>query len=118
MNSCNTIVINCIDTLCKSTCLNSFKGESVIDYIILHDNLFEVEEQTVSAKYVKDSFKVWEEGLTVISDHRLITCNLEISPGKRQSEIMNTQKIQAKTGKIQGWRRRDNGDHKYWDKLQ
>src|ERR1700761_6611460 len=95
MNSCNMVILNGIDTLSKYTCINGYRGASVIDYIIVQDKLLQT---TNIVKYVRESFKVWEEDMANISDHRLITCNIEISSDNHQQNSQQSSVPEAEEG--------------------
>ena len=71
---------------------------------------------------MKESFKVWEEDIATMSDHRLITCQIEIREVKEQ-EIVNQQEKELEEYEddnkevVKGWKRRDKGDRKFWNRL-
>jgi hypothetical protein len=81
MNACNMVIMNGIDKISNFTCINRYKGKSVVDYIILQENFVNIEETKEEdniPKYVANSMKVWEEDFACISDHRLITVKLNL----------------------------------------
>ena len=112
MNLNKMVIMNGVDGGGEFTCLNKNKGESVIDYIIMsYDlilknpevereeeverdykhkqtknniiNLQDNDEQILSnIIYKRQSIKVWTEHANVMSDHRLVTCDL-IIPEKK-----------------------------------
>ena len=72
--------------------------------------------------YKPKSTKVWSEFEAVLSDHRMITCEIE-TPEKPQ-EIVREQKSEVKSQqkkndlqerKTNKWKRRDHGDPTFWE---
>jgi len=73
--------------------------------------------------YVEKSLKVWDEDIARISDHRLITCEIIIKEAKKEAKVKNQEdQLESSEGEMKekkrGWKRRDNGDRKFWDRLK
>ena len=117
MNACNMVIMNGIDSGGEFTCINGYRGKSVIDYIILDEDILPRQEKSESIRYVERSMKVWEEEFANISDHRLITCQLQLPEG--MNEVVELEReAGSQTRKVQGWRRRDKGDRTFWEKME
>ena len=72
--------------------------------------------------YKSKSTKVWSDFEAVLSDHRMITCEIE-TPTKTQ-EVIQAQKFETKSQikknelqerKTDKWKRRDHGDPTFWE---
>lgn len=119
MNACNMVILNGLETEAECTCINITKGQSVVDYIIIQDKLILKEEVKKRSRYRTNTMKVWTEEITRVSDHRLVTCEIEIET----QLIENQEKEQEKEDKWQaeeeivGWNRKDKGENKFWEKL-
>jgi len=100
-NSNGMVIINGIDGGGENTFISTHTGQSMIDYIALSSNMFNKKEEeeeeeeyefkhkldlnnkhsplpNLSIQYQGRSLKVWEEFIDTISDHRLVTCRLEV----------------------------------------
>lgn len=117
MNACNMIVLNGIDLEAEITCVNTYKGKSVIDYIIVDAKSLETQTQN-NITYKPKSIKVWTEEIARISDHRLVTCQL-IIPNPELVDSKNVQKeVTESKRRASKWRRRDQGRKSFWDKVE
>ena len=113
MNSCNLVIMNGIDSKGEYTFCSHNRGQSVVDYIVLGDEILH-QNSGCSIQYVPESTKVWTDELTRLSDHRLITCQIRL---ERQNSHPDHRETDLKK-EIKGWRRSDFGDRKYWNKLK
>ena len=137
MNACNMVIINGIDQVCPYTFQNvnlksktkknnkNKQGFSVIDYIVMSENILstnkeEGKEEKQNVKYVQNSFKVWNEKFADISDHKLISCKIQLTEENfenKQESIEEQEQEQEQEQKVK-WRRKDKGDRKFWKKLE
>ena len=142
------VVMNGLETICEYTYESKYQGASVIDYIALDNRLVTMksgqntdeeecpeykyklthqtsqdtsfQENKEEMSYIPKTMKVWKEYADVISDHRLITCHLgrptqEVRMSQGEDQIAPLKKDQAQPPK---WKRRDNGNRSYWDKMK
>jgi hypothetical protein len=138
MNANDMFIMNGLDSGSQYT-FEGKKGASVIDYIILCRELVniayeeleekELEEEDLREKtpnqiiteftdsnagihYRPGTMKVWNDWIDVVSDHRLVTCEMTCRIERKAKE---KEKEEWKT---QMWRRNDNGDPKFWEPLK
>ncbi len=64
--------------------------------------------------YVRGSVKVWHEEMVRIGDHKLVTGKVQIGPWRLDNVPISQEKS---PDSVHGWRRRDGGDRKFWDRL-
>lgn len=136
MNASDMFVMNGLDSGSEYTFFGN--GNSIIDYIVLSRELLifdyteeeEGEEMDLYEKnanqvitnfkepnsgiyYRPRSTKVWNEFGEVVSDHRLVTCELSYDRAyvmeEKQQKVMPEQS---------SWNRKDNGDPAYWEPLR
>jgi len=65
--------------------------------------------------YEPNSMKVWGEEFAHISDHKLVTCKLQLNEMKKVEQEESGQRSERKA---KGWKRRDNGDRKFWEGVE
>lgn len=91
MNACNMVILNGIEQEAEFTCISTSKGQSVIDYVVVQDKLMVRTGEKAPIKYKQNSMKVWtEEIMSTISDHRLITVEIEL---RKQLKTRKSNKI-------------------------
>ena len=133
MNSVNMVILNGIDSGGEFT-FDGHQGSSMIDYIILSDNIMipnvarnqmvsECKSGVVSVSdpipldslYIPRSCTVWnDDNKYIINDHFLITCKLAIPKPQVQVPF---QEVGEKLDTIR-WVRNDKGDRNYWVPMQ
>ena len=95
-----------------------------MDYIILkYDVVKNVREEKKTedpkddrkVKYLANSFKVWNEEIGRISDHKLVTCQIQIPKVLEEKEEKEITIFETKED--MSWKRNDNEDRKFWDRL-
>src|SRR4051812_4457368 len=132
MNACNMVILNGIDAMAEYT-FRSEQGQSVVDLLIVDDRMVgldtseldgdgvheleEEEEPRCSARYVASSLRVWDEEVARLSDHKLVTCVLEVEVGEPVAIAANPEPEAVEEPEL-GWRRRDGGDRKFWAGLE
>src|SRR3954470_19133637 len=60
---------------------------------------------------------VWDEEVARLSDHKLVTCVLEVEVGEPVAIAANPEPDAVEEPEL-GWRRRDGGDRKFWAGLE
>ena len=134
MNASQMVVMNGVDSGGECTFMSSNKGSSVIDFIILSDNIISpgkgsdiatVEDRECDliqnchdipsdSLYVKKSMKVLTDYKYKVGDHFLVICKIKSS--YKPTPVEN--QYQAKKLDILKWERRDNGNPEFWKTMQ
>ena len=94
MNDHNMIILNGVK---KKALFSSvqIRGNSVIDYIISDQNLYQKMK----------NFKTWQEEISIVSDHRILTVEIEGSIRKQNFGRKSERKREKEGGEGRGWRR-------------
>jgi hypothetical protein len=121
MNACEMVILNGVDNQGEYTFHSHNKGSSVVDYIIVSSDIFYPEGKF--GQYIKGSMRVWNEEFARVSDHCLITCQVNVKRSKRYELCEEGEKdgeiMEKKESKEElGWKRKDHGDRKFWEKLE
>ena len=108
------IIINGIDKKCKNTCHNSFRGESVVDYIIMHERMI----KNING----EEYKTANNNINIMLEFKSM-CEIIIKEAKKEAKVKNQEdQLESSEGEMKekkrGWKRRDNGDRKFWDRLK
>ena len=136
------IVLNGLEDDGENTFFSSKKGESMIDFISINYEFYCNEEEDediedfthklerrdkrvqtghseVKCTYVRNSLKVWQDFSHIISDHRLVTCQLKIQtqlPTTHQSRELR-EKWMVTKATVPKWKRR-NKDDQTWGEFR
>jgi hypothetical protein len=86
----------------------------MIDYFIMSEDILPDGRGLEGIRYVERSLKIWEEDFANISDHRLITCQLHLMEEMKDNWELERQ---SEVKEVKGWRRRDKGDRRFWEKM-
>ena len=153
MNSCEMIILNGIDSGHSFTSYQE-NGQSIVDYIMINYTMFEPEQvpeqeseeeddmkikmiftekkatnknNKIGIRYKPKSMKVWTDLTSIMSDHRVITCEIltslnrkeEKKEEKKEDVKQKDDKIwRLQSRKVMKWRRRDGGDLNFWIPLE
>ena len=134
MNASGMVVMNGIDGGGEYTFTSSSNGSSVIDLIILSDNLIAPGDCTLDpvdtdptefyndfpedTLYVRKSMCVMSEFKHCIGDHFLVTCRIKAQPYSQSIDISQPMQDSGHKLDIIKWDRRGGGDPNYWLNMQ
>ena len=137
MSASGMVVMNGIDSGGEYTFTSTNSGSSVIDLIILSDNIIAPGDCTLApvntdsiddysdfpddTLYIRKSMSVISDFKHRIGDHSLVVCKIKTQPFSHSSSVSQpTQPTQDNDKKLDilKWDRRDGGDPTYWLKMQ
>lgn len=146
MNAANMMIMNGMDNLSEYTFTNSKMNTSIIDYIILSDNIifpdnknnlisngglvnnksdnkFDSFSIPENSEYVHNSMKVYTDHKYIIGDHFLVSCKIKIIKTQSSSNLLPLLPKQSDSNDIHTldiikWNRRDHGDSDFWIPMQ